>query len=428
MVRLGIPDKIRGKVYAKILKVGKLSEYETNYDAALRRIYGKSIPDDPLPPTFGGRFHKNQLALTKEGVTVMEHILCILQHDFPNLEYSPMLPPLLALLTHHMESPNELLGAIVSIVKRSMNRDKLDISAPAASNPAHSSSKSRRPRGTSAKSADRWTYIATYRKDTMLLARAFGNFFHRTNRKLHAHITTLQEKLPEPIWMSWICDLFIGVLPQAMLWRVLDLFVVEGYKALFRVGIALFLLCKDQLMQQTSIDAVVALLTPITSLDGTTMFVCTIDDLMKQANSISCSRADVRKLQNHHWSLAAVSKSDELPNMQYQYQRGKPKLQQESKIIKEEVYWIAIWSWVPHKLRMSELELIFTTKEHGHHILTFYEKTKGRKPLLLVLETVEGAVFGAYLSTPFPESDDWNKFVGNGKVPNTIITMADHIS
>ncbi|KAJ3125971.1 hypothetical protein HK098_007976 [Nowakowskiella sp. JEL0407] len=431
LVRVGIPDAKRGDIYSKILRIEKMNEYEKNYQQALRRVHGANIPENPLPPTFGGKFYKknNLLALSKEGISIIENILCIIQHDFPNLEYCPMIVPLLSLLCHHMRNEDELLGAIVSILKKSMHRDFLSSkngssSTPAIPDPQTSISPSHVREISKQKEKEqleqkpttaKWVYLPLHSKDVKLFSRAFGNLLNRYAPKLYSQVERLHSKHNEPVWNPWLTDLFIEVLPQPVLWRFLDCFILEGYKATYRFGVGLLIALKPEIMKLNTLAEFHKLFPlPKISLDGAFQFPCSIQEFYKQANSVTINAPDIRPLKEIHHSLVAISQSEGLADTQYRFQKGQPKLHATSKIINDD-HWIVIWSWIPPKLRMSELELLFTTDEHGNHLMTLFERCRYRKPLLIIIETVDAEIFGAYVSTMLPDEQDFGVFVGNGE-------------
>ncbi|KAI8913120.1 hypothetical protein DFJ77DRAFT_431823, partial [Powellomyces hirtus] len=402
MVRTGIPDAMRGEMYGRLLKLEALAEYEKNYEVALSRTHGAVIPADPLAPAFGGRSHRSSLALNAKGTAIVNHVLCIISHDFPNLEFCPFVPACVALLAHHMRTEDELLGATVAIVKRSMSREKgLNSTSTAAAG---------------GKGSDEWAFFPTYRKGTKFMLRAFGNMLHQSNKKLHFKLTELHDTSPDPVWAPWLTNLFIDVLPQPALWRLLDCFLIEGYKALFRFGIGMLLAQREQLMQQTDLAGVRALVNPDSPAFNP------IAPLCKAADGVSVNRADIRKLQDHHKTLAGISTSDDIHEAHYRYQRGMPKIMARGKdeetlssVLSDE-HWIALWSWIPPAKRVEGLELLFTTKEHGSHITNLFNRSEDRFPLILVMSTTEGAVFGAYLSHPWPAPDEKKgEWYGNGE-------------
>ncbi|KAI9099920.1 hypothetical protein DFS34DRAFT_616476 [Phlyctochytrium arcticum] len=400
MVRAGIPDSSRGEMYARILRVDKLADYEKHYELALIRTHGKVIPAEPLAPSFGGRTHRHDLALNSKGVVVMDHILCILAHDFPNLEFCPFVPACVALLAHHMRDADELLGAAVSIIKKSMAKvPSSSTSQLGASDP---------------KSMD-WAFFPTYRKGVKYLFRAYGNLLHRTNRKVHQVLVEGHKDSPDPIWARWLTSMLIDVLPLPALWRMLDCFVLEGYRALLRFGIGVVIANKDALMKASDMASINAIINSENPLFIAVAPIC------KAAEGINATRADTVKLQDHHNTLAKLSHSDDIHQPQYRFQRGMPKIvgaamesESVSSILSDE-HWIALWSWIPPSKRVEGLELLFTTKEHGTHVNNMFRRTEERAPLILLVESTEGAVFGAYLSHQFPapgeRTDEW---YGNG--------------
>ncbi|KAJ3018632.1 hypothetical protein HKX48_002776 [Thoreauomyces humboldtii] len=404
IVRFGIPDALRGQVYGRILKLNELAEYEKNYEVALTRTHGAVIPAEPMAPSFGGRSNFSNLALGSKGVTVVNHVLCVIAHDFPNLEYCPYVPAVVALLAHHIASEDELLGATVAIVKRSMARGH----------------------GHGSKDAEDWAFFPTYRKGANYMSRAFGNLLHQSNKKLHHKLTELHSASPEPVWTSWLNTLLVETLPQSALWRMLDCFVLEGFKALFRFGIAMLLVHRDAILQATDLGVVRSILQPEPS--ATT--VVPLPTLCKAADGVTVARADTRKLQDHHKTLAGISVSDDIHEAHLRYQRGMPKMatrtggggpgggkegETTSSVMNDE-HWVALWSWIPPAKRVEALEMIFTTKEHGTHITNLFGRSQDRAPLIVVLSTTDGAVFGAYVSHPFPGDDEKKgEWYGNGE-------------
>ncbi|KAI8816293.1 uncharacterized protein EV422DRAFT_488951, partial [Fimicolochytrium jonesii] len=403
LVRAGVPDGLRGEIYAKILKLDQLAEYEKNYEVALTRTHGSVIPSEPLPPTFGGKSHAAQLALNKIGSRTTEHIRCIIAHDFPALEYCPFITPCVELLAHHMRDEDELLGAIYAMVKRSTQR------SPTSTSQSASSSSSQQ---------DEWGYFPTYRKGVKLMLRAFGNLLYTSNKRLHLHLTELHSTSPDPVWADWLTTMLIGHIPQPALWRLLDAFVLEGWKALFRFAAGMLMCQRDVLLAQPDLGHVNALLTP----ENPIFTPPTV--LLKQAESITVSRSDVRKLKDHHKTLAAISHDDHISESQYRYQRGLPKLissststPTSSSVLTDE-HWIALWSWIPPAKRVESLELVFTTKEHGTHSANLFRRCEGRAPMILVVETLKGEVFGAYLSARWPSGEEEGgrgEWFGNGE-------------
>jgi len=376
-VRSGIPDDLRCIVYGAILGIEQMPPYEKNFQLALQRTYGGHTPDQTLAPTFGGRSHLSSVALNKSGAWVVDHILCIIAHDYPNIEYCPFIPPLVTLLAHHLRTPDELLGGIVSMLKKSLM-------CPADSK-------------------DRWAFFPTFRKSQRELNNAFLVVLSAQNKALAKQLKETYTTQGDQIWDRWFTDFFIKVLPQQAIWRMLDVFILEGYKTFIRFGVALLQSHAPQILKtKPSPGALYEYFSKAFSDD------CDVDMICKSAFLVSFSNADIAKKNS---SAASV---DDLHEAQYKFQRGQPKLKSDSTIIKE-LHWILLWSWIPPRLRLSEVELLFTTNENGYNLGTMYEMTKEHNQLIIAIETTDGSIFGAYLSGGLSIPDESHSFHGDGE-------------
>lgn len=164
-----------------------------------KRTHGAVIPENPVPPTFGGRIsYEGSLALKPEGIIIRDHILCILANDFPNLSFAPCLPAICFLLAHIAKDENQLLGLLVAIIKINYG-GKTDTSSLYSNNSAYSPKETR----------NHSFYFAHTIKDSKLLSRAFGNLLYKKNRKLHSHLKNLHSTLPKPVWDKWFSGNFI---------------------------------------------------------------------------------------------------------------------------------------------------------------------------------------------------------------------------
>ncbi|KAH6586161.1 hypothetical protein BASA50_000627 [Batrachochytrium salamandrivorans] len=573
MVVAGIPPHLRHILYPKLLKIDQLDDFERDFKRAQTRTYGLVVPPDPIPPTFGGRSHQSTLALTPAGSIMVRHILCIISHDNPNLEYCPFLPPLVALLAHHIDSPDILLACVTSLLRLNTLIYPSQVSSlqltksfmPGESDPSH-----------------RWRYIPIHRREAKLFSRAFGNLLYQTDRKLHSHLTELHSSSPDPFWTAWIHNMFTHILPQPLLWRFLDSFIVEGYKAFLRFGMAILIQQRGAILKLQSIWELTQLITPSLFVDAaivrSTKYATIADEMCATAAGVFINYANVKRVHMHHASLVAVSQESceglETGMNHLRFQRALPKFigdgvaaimdqqrgsdiepmededdtdaelsppkprrpvscmaslepgricldkshalsvcgcnvvtsskatpgdpallqvedanqqQQQQQLLQPQPqpriqvdffvadsdesdiypasnrtpsvggvpssvrslsprksfsserstspqlgiellpastiadtdYWVALWSWIPPHKRMDSIELVFTTKVHGYHIKTMYEKLHHRQPIILAIETTRGETFGAYLSDGLPHLKEEphlaGKWIGSGE-------------
>ncbi|KXS10736.1 hypothetical protein M427DRAFT_127380, partial [Gonapodya prolifera JEL478] len=239
LLRNGVPDHLRKTVWSRTLKLQKLHAFEKDYERALVRIYGADIPANPAPPTFGGRLHRRELFLSKQGWTVVDHILSIIARDYPQVDYCPFIPPLVVVLLHHLETPGDVLGAISVILNASLKHHP----------------------------DDRWSFFPVYKKDIKVFIQSFGTVLQHQLPKLHSHLQQLEErhtsKRSEPFYARFLTDFFVGVFPFYAVCHVVDSFLLEGFKVLYRYALATLSFNEERILQCMDIDSVVHLFHPL---------------------------------------------------------------------------------------------------------------------------------------------------------------------
>jgi hypothetical protein len=184
-----------------------LPEYEKNFTKALFRVHGSRVPDLESCPLFGGSLFTDFLCLTAKGYLTSGRLLSIVAYDYPNVEYCPFLPALTVLLLHHV-GPDDVLGTCNLMLKRAL------------ADPS------------------KWHYFPTYKRDIKSFNYAFASLVEKNLPKVWKHLEKLNDT-DKPLWARWFCDLFIGILPLDIIFRIMDSYLVEGYKVLFRYGLAL---------------------------------------------------------------------------------------------------------------------------------------------------------------------------------------------
>ena len=103
-------------------------------------------------------------------------------------------------------------------------------------------------------------YYVTSMKGIRRDSQVFGAYVEKKLPKLHAHFTALQ-LMYEPLVMNWFLQLFVNTLPFHTTLKVWDLFLHEGVKILFRVGIAVLKVLEEQLLLTKDFGTLYMLLT-----------------------------------------------------------------------------------------------------------------------------------------------------------------------
>ena len=331
-------------------------------------------------PTYGGEFNTERFALSEEGEKVVKNILRILSQDYPTLEFCPPLPSIVALLAHHL-SANDLLGAMRILVRESVGE----------ANAGH--------------------FFPTKLSTMMLFYDSFGDLVKKHTPKAFNHLKTLEEEQHiSPFWIKWLNNFCTEIFSLQTAFRMMDSYLLEGYKILYRYGIGAITLRVPNVLKCQSIEQFEELFerNPLSSLAN--------DDekLSRAAFSFSFSRSDVKKFQDQQIKKGAIAAESFSQIDQFANSKVAPILSQPSQFIQED-HWPYVWSWIPKRLRPCDVELLFSTENHGYFLETLFKRCDKAEPQLLFIETTEGAIFGAFLSESWQHNTQHNKFFGTAE-------------
>ncbi|KAM8837765.1 TBC1 domain family member 24 isoform 1-T5 [Spinachia spinachia] len=202
-------------------------------------------------------------------------------------------------------------------------------------------------------------------------------------------------------WQRWV----LGDLPFGHVVRVLDIYLVEGYKVLFRVAIALLKFYRKHKAEEAQGAAqpdsskvrgdIQAFIVGI----GSTV---TPEKLLEKAFSIRMlSRREITLLQ------LTNEKSLQQKGITVKQKRRNVQLALNPDTFSSEIVSAKemrdIWSWIPERFALCQPQLLFTTSTHGCSLNRFYAHCEGYEPTLLLIRTTDGDVCGAFLSTDWEE-------------------------
>jgi len=225
-------------------------------------------------------------------------------------------------------------------------------------------------------------------------------------------------------WMQWI---FIG-LPFEHVVRIMDCFLVEGTKFLYRIGLVLLLIFKSS-RPSLSIASLFSLLTananatrsssPFT-LDSMLSLCEKIelgpDELISAASRLrGISRRVINKLYTKagrkklqiRSSLSAPNtpyhNSDSItasPRKQEMMSLNSFRISDASRLppnhlkstVVDRYLLDYLWEWIPERTLIQEPEIIFCTDIHGNSLNTFFAKTESVEQTILLIKTVNNEV------------------------------------
>eukprot|EP01132_Coremiostelium_polycephalum_P007930 gene7930-9756_t len=352
IIRRGIPDDKKNLVWKVILGFDEFTDEVGSYRDAHSHFYGNSIVPKKIRniPTFGGVVSPSDHYLTDEGIQAVKRILAVIALNFPDIEYCPVLPDI----------EPDTYTLIVLLIKHS--------------------------------SSSFYRYLNTSNRECTLFVLTFDSLVEKNNPKIWKHITNLGMSGTKPFAEEWFSRLFISFIPFQTALRIFDIYLNEGYKVLYRVGLAMLQLHKNTLLKTTTMEQFLSTLKQLNSQ------LHDSDLLMKKAFGIHMKRDQLNNFDTkHHDKLSDVPE----PNIPIYY---KPKVSTPSTILKEDDYEY-IWAWLPHKLCICDPKIVFSSVQNGFNLRLLYEKCRDKSPLLVVIKSNSGAVFGFFTGDELKPND-----------------------
>ncbi|KAM7151271.1 TBC1 domain family member 24 isoform 2-T4 [Macrochelys suwanniensis] len=198
---------LRAKVYLKL--IGNIPCRTVTPDANVYRdivvkIIGKRNTGTlPLPEFVDNSLVPNY-CLNAEGIGAVRKIICCIANQFPDISFCPALPSVVALLLHYSRDEAECFEMVCRIL--------------ACNDPS--------------KRLIDQTFLA-FESSCM----TFGDLVNKYCQAAHKLMVAVSEDVLEVYsdWQRWL----FGELPLLYVARVFDVFLVEGYKVLYRIALAL---------------------------------------------------------------------------------------------------------------------------------------------------------------------------------------------
>lgn len=363
----------RAAMYQQLLKA--LPCRTITPDAAVYRdIVGNSKskrnPSTYLLPEFVDGTAVPRYCLKDESVGSAHAVISCVAGQFPDISYCPSLPVMTALLLHWCADEAQCFESISRMLAcNEPGRRLLD-----------------------------QTFLA-YQSACM----TFGDLMHKYCPTAHKLIVATATDVMEVYsdWQRWV----LGDLPFNYAARVLDVFLVEGYKVLYRVALAILKFYRKQCVAsgsaltkqdsagvrgdiQVFVQNISKYVTPDKLMDkafSIRLFSRKEITLLQLANEKSLQQKGItvkQKRQNVHLAVNADNFSSEIVS---------------AKDIRD------IWSWIPERFALCQPQLLFTTSTHGCSLNRFYSHCEGYEPTLMLIKTTEREVCGAFLSTDWEE-------------------------
>ncbi|VTJ75202.1 Hypothetical predicted protein [Marmota monax] len=329
---------LRGKVYQRLIRdipCRTVTPDASVYSDIVGKIVGKHSSSSLPLPEFVDNTQVPNYCLNARGEGAVRKILLCIANQFPDISFCPALPAVVALLLHYSIDEAECFEKACRIL--------------ACNDP-------------SKKLIDQ-SFLA-FESSCM----TFGDLVNKYCQAAHKLMVAVSEDVLQVYsdWQRWL----FGELPLNYFARVFDVFLVEGYKVLYRVALAILKFFHKEIQ------------------------------LLQMANEKALKQKGITVKQKRQFVHLAVHAEN---------------FRSEIVSVKE---MRDIWSWVPERFALCQPLLLFSSLQHGYSLSRFYFHCEGHEPTLLLIKTTQKEVCGAYLSTDWSERNKYGgklSFFGTGE-------------
>ncbi|XP_051037207.1 TBC1 domain family member 24 isoform X3 [Phodopus roborovskii] len=351
---------LRGKVYQRLIRdipCRTVTPDASVYSDIVGKIVGKHSSSSLPLPEFVDNTQVPTYCLNTRGEGAVRKILLCIANQFPDISFCPALPAVVALLLHYSIDEAECFEKTCRIL--------------ACNDP-------------SKKLIDQ-SFLA-FESSCM----TFGDLVNKYCQAAHKLMVAVSEDVLQVYsdWQRWL----FGELPLNYFARVFDVFLVEGYKVLYRVALAILkFFHKVRAGQPLESDNV---------KQDIRIFVKDIaktvspEKLLEKAFAIRLfSRKEIQLLQMANEKalkqkgITVKQKSVSLSKRQFVH------LAVHAENFRSEIVSVKemrdIWSWIPERFALCQPLLLFSSLQHGYSLTRFYFQCEGHEPTLLLIKTTQ---------------------------------------
>jgi len=303
--------------------------------------------------------------LNQDGQLELKKILACIGFHFPHITYCPILPVVVSLFLHYDDNSCQVFvhtcRLMFSNSKQIHYMDQTKTESDASS----------------------------------LVLKELCLRYTSTSHKSLLNLTSD----PDGVYTYWIKCLF-HYLPFTFIVVLFDMYLLEGYKALYRVSLAILKLYRKVGVSDPT-NIVNAVFDFVKSLDSTV----SVQTLFRKAFSFKFPPSkDIKKM---HRKFQSPFKQAQLPQGDVVHCRNPWDYVSLVKDVKSNIVndtlLSTLYCWLPETVALNSPVLLFSTDANGYSLQTFFTSVEYHEPTLLLVKTTSDEVIGAYLSSPWHE-------------------------
>lgn len=361
-----MPHTLRAKAYYHIIHginsscSGPVAPDRDVYFELAKDLFGEERLSTHPVPEYMEAGEVPRYCLNKAGLNSVKKILLCLGKYFPNMNFCPILPELVSLILHFSEDEAECFHSVSRLIcYNDPNKRYID-----------------------------QTFL-TYRASCM----TFGDLANRCCRGIRKLIASSHQNLFE-FYSDWIMWIFLD-LPFTYAIRVMDCYLLEGYKVLYRVALTLLSLYKVSVSSRVA--DVEDFRTDMKRFVENIARHCSAEKLLEKAFTIQmATRRELNLLFNANKNslmqkgVSIHQKRQSVETVDFNNFTSSVVTSTGMRVI---------WAWIPERFALFSPIRLFNSAEHGRSLVSFYSHVEGHEPAVLIVKTMDEEVFGAFLST-----------------------------
>ncbi|XP_043097559.1 TBC1 domain family member 24-like isoform X2 [Puntigrus tetrazona] len=374
-----MPHTLRAKAYQHIIHSIESTSSTADLDAyqgLVRKLFGELQTSTHPFPKFMEDGEIPRYCLNKAGLNSVKKILICINHHFPDVSFCPILSALVSLLLHFSGDEAQCFHSICSLVSYTDVKKRY---------------------------IDR-TFLTSHAS-----CMTFGDLANKYCKGIRKLIASSHQNLFE-FYSDWIMWIFAD-LPFTYAIRVLDVYLMEGYKVLYRVALALLSFYKVSVASRVA--HVDDFRQDMKSFVQNVGRHSTVDALLQRAFDIQLpTRKELTYLFNAN--KEALLHKDIHSKSSYQSMDFRAF----SSSVVTETEMRVVWAWIPERFALFSPVQLFSTNIHGRSLSLFYSKVEGHDPTVLLLKTEDEEICGAFLSSDWAQKncdEKGLKFFGTGE-------------
>lgn len=389
-----IDDPIRRELWPLLCSYhGKEKFLEGFYEETLHEILGSNDLPSSLPSFVDPSYCMNYF-LNRDGKKKIMRVVTAVCRTHPEIVYSPLIYPLSSLLGHYMNE--EDIFYCISNLITSNNKDFI------------SQTKN------------------THEEKSYVMQKLTKKFAKAAYNQLESQIK--ENETIQKVFLKWQWWIFKG-LPFHFLIRIMDCFLLDGYKALYRMALAILVLYTKHLGNikvefdggiierivefcsniPVSVDKFIKIAYGFRRLSGTV-----VNQLLLKAQ-MTIKSQQIKRVRSASLDFVRISESSsrlETSSLDIVIDN---KTEDEtisggiaplgkfiSDILSHEQI-TTLWNWLPSRITILSPQLVYSSNEHGCCLTAFFMKVDSWEPTILIVKTNNNEIFGAYCSSDWAD-------------------------